>query len=117
MHYSLPNEIALKDDVLSLEDDWYELEEAVLAELAAAHVQLLHVLRSSVDGSQLPAALKEQVVVLRYATQRPKQVTLSGRVVEGKDLIQALKTGLISIFLPDTLPGEGVEKVGAPPDV
>jgi hypothetical protein len=38
MRVSLPNEIALKDDVLSLEDDGYELEEAVLAELAAAHV-------------------------------------------------------------------------------
>jgi hypothetical protein len=71
MRDSLPNEIALEDDVLSLEDDGYELEEAVLAELAAAHVQLLHVLRSSVDGSQLPAALKEQMVVLKYATQRP----------------------------------------------
>jgi hypothetical protein len=57
MRDSLPNEIALENDVLSLEDDGYELEEAVLAELAAAHVQLLHVLRSSVDGSQLPAAL------------------------------------------------------------
>jgi hypothetical protein len=35
-------------------------------------------------------------------------VTLSGRVVEGEDLLQALKTGLIGIFLPDTKPGEGV---------
>jgi hypothetical protein len=65
MRDSLPNEIALKDDVLSLEDDGYELEEAVLAELTAAHVQLLHVLRSSVDGSQFPAAVNEQVVTLK----------------------------------------------------
>ncbi len=81
MRVSLPNEIALKDDVLSLEDDGYELEEAVLAELAAAHVQLLHVLRSSVDGSQLPAALKEQLVVLKY--------TISDEiVVREKELLQ-----------------------------
>ncbi len=104
MRDSLPNEIALKDDMLSLEYDGYELEEAVLAELAAAHVQLLHVLRSSVDGSQLPAALNEQVVVFKCATQRPKKKTLSGRVVGGKDHLQALKTGLIGIFLPDTIP-------------
>ncbi len=65
MRDSLPNEIALKNHVLSLEDDGYELEEAVLAELAATHVQLLHVLRTSMDGSQLPAAVNEQVVTLK----------------------------------------------------
>jgi hypothetical protein len=85
MRDSLPNEIALKDDVLSLEDDGYELEEAVLAELAAAHVQLLHILRSSVDGSQLPAAFNEQMVVLKYATQWPiKDDTVWGSCRSGR---------------------------------
>lgn len=39
--------------MLRLEDNGDELEEAVLAQLAPAHVQLLHVLRPPVDGGQL----------------------------------------------------------------
>ncbi len=45
---------------------------------------------------------------MRYATQRPKKVKLSARVVGGEDHLQELKTGLIGIFLPDTIPCEGV---------
>jgi hypothetical protein len=48
------------------------------------------------------------VVTLKYATQRPKKLTLSGRVVGREDLLQALKTGLIGIFLPYTIIGYGV---------
>ena len=43
----------LQNDVLRLEDDGDELVEAVLAQLASAHVQLLQSLRAPVNTRQL----------------------------------------------------------------
>ena len=43
----------LKDDMLGLENDRDEFVEAVLAQLASAHVQLLQSLRATVNPRQL----------------------------------------------------------------
>ena len=95
---SITDFLHLQNDVLRLEDDGDELVEAVLAQLASAHVQLLQSLRAPVNTRQLLYSIPARHIHCFILSEKVLFIYITLFGVSYMCLIQPIVVILTSIY-------------------